>query len=151
MTYVKRNTVNVYLHLVWATYQRNPLIAETMEPDVYRCIENTCLKMGCQVLAIGGMPDHMHLAISYPTTITIAQLMQQVKGVSSTFIRNRVEKGEFFGWQEGYGVFSFAQKQCDSVINYIHNQKSHHSANKLWSSVENIEAMSYSLPSGTDG
>ncbi|MEO7718467.1 MAG: IS200/IS605 family transposase [Capsulimonas sp.] len=151
MAYVKRNTVNVYLHLVWATYQRNPLILDTMEPDIYRCIEDVCQKMNCQVLAIGGMSDHMHLAISFPTTISIAQLMQQVKGVSSTLVRNRIDEGEFFGWQEGYGVFSFSQKQCARVIGYIQNQKMHHSANKLWASVENIEALSHNPPSGTDG
>ncbi|BDI29750.1 transposase [Capsulimonas corticalis] len=147
-----RNSIHVYLHLVWGTYLRYPLITPDKEDALFRCIEAESIRLGCNVLATGGMPDHVHLAVTLPTPLSMAKLMQQVKGVSSAFARDQLYEGEFFGWQEGYGAFSFSQTQCDKVINYIKNQKQHHEQKTLWPSVEITTPPSTSSPpSGTDG
>ena len=147
-----RNSIRVYLHLVWGTYLRYPLITEDKEAAFFRCTEAECVRLGCTVLATGGMPDHVHLALTLPTPLSMGKLMKQVKGVSSAFARDQLYAGDFFGWQEGYGAFSFSQTQCDKVIHYIKNQKQHHAKKTLWPSVEITGPKPISSPpSGTDG
>jgi REP element-mobilizing transposase RayT len=76
---MRRNKLALYLHLVWATWDRQLLVMPEIERHVYRNIESEARGMGCTVLALNGMPDHVHLAVSFPTTITIADPVQQEK------------------------------------------------------------------------
>jgi REP element-mobilizing transposase RayT len=122
----------IYLHLVWATWRRQPLVTPAIERAVHRCISDQAQKLRCTVLAVGGMPDHIHLAVIMPTTVTVARIANQIKGVSSTLVRNRLCPEEFFNWQDGYAVFSFGPDHKDRVISYIRNQKKRHAAGKLW-------------------
>src|SRR5690349_3243870 len=103
---VRQSKIEVYLHLVWTTYRRMPFVSPEIEEAVYRCIQQEAQQLGCQVLAIGGMPDHVHLAIKYPATITISRLMNQIKGVSSHFVHEQLPGMEGFAWQSGYSVHS---------------------------------------------
>ncbi len=142
---MQRSKAEIYLHFVWTTHRRLPLIAPEIEPRLYGCILRECRRLGCEVLAIGGIPDHVHLAVKVPTTVAPATLMQRVKGVSSTVARERLlNPGATFAWQEGYGVFSISRSHLPKVIAYVRNQKSHHGAGTLWtewerSSAENAE------------
>ncbi len=109
---MRRSKSEVYLHFVWTTYQRLPLVTPQIEQSVYALIQAEAKNCRVEVLAIGGMPDHVHLVVKKPTTISEAQLMQRVKGVSSTAMRNEAAaSGGMFRWQENYGVFSFHKAQ----------------------------------------
>jgi REP element-mobilizing transposase RayT len=71
---------------------------------------------GCAVLAIIGMPDHVHLVLQTPTILAPARLMQRVKGISSTFARDHFDLDKPFGWQDNYAVFSFSHSHLKRVI-----------------------------------
>ncbi len=141
---MRRSKAEIYLHLVWGTWERLPLVTPDIERELYRCIENEARQLKCVVLAIGGMPDHVHLIVRVPTLVSAARLAQQVKGVSSTFVRNQLRIGELFRWQEGYGVFSISRSHLKRAIAYVEKQKRHHACCKLWAeweeTDENIEA-----------
>jgi hypothetical protein len=62
-----------------------------------------------------------------------------VKGVSSRLIAATFSDFEHFAWQEGYGVFSLSRTDLDKVIDYIQGQKHHHSAGKVWPSLEETD------------
>jgi REP element-mobilizing transposase RayT len=81
----RKSYIEVYLHLVWATKRRLPLIAPEIERRLHGCISAEARRLRCEVLAVGGMPDHVHLAVSMPTVLSPAKLMQQVKGVALAF------------------------------------------------------------------
>ena len=130
----------MYLHFVWATYRRMPLVVEEIERAVYACILEEARKAGCEVLAIGGMPDHVHVAVHAPATVAPAVLARQMKGVSSTLVRREVRPGDTFGWQDGYGVFSFSRSHRDRVVAYIRNQKRHHLEASTWGEWEPADA-----------
>ncbi|BDI30319.1 transposase [Capsulimonas corticalis] len=132
----KRNNIEVFVHYVWTTDQRHPFLMPDIENRVHRCIANECVRLNCKVLSIGGMPDHVHLAVSLPTTVTIAKVMHQVKGISSQFIKNELRPDEYFAWREGYAAFSFGRTHLKAVVNYIENQKEHHGFGKIWPAVE---------------
>ncbi len=124
---LRRSKSEIYLHFVWATYQRLPLITESVEQIVYGCILKEAHKHGCEVLTLGGVADHVHLLLKMPSKHSPSFLMQRIKGGSSTFARDRLaSSGDFFGWQDGYGVFSVSRTHKKWVAEYVQNQKQHH-------------------------
>jgi len=129
---------SLYLHLVWATWNREMWITQDIERRVYRNIVNQIHKHGCMVLAINGMPDHIHLLIKYSTTTTIAKIVKQAKGVSSNFINSENLLDDHFKWQIGYGAFSVSRWDTDKIISYIRNQKRHHQDLDLINEIEEI-------------
>jgi putative transposase len=130
------NKLALYLHLVWATWDRLPMISPEIERRLYSNIESEASKMGCTVLALNGMPDHMHLVVSIPTTITIADLVKQVKGVSSHFVNETLKPDGQFKWQGSYGAFTVSRWDLEKVIVYVKRQKEHYSAGDLFSEWE---------------
>ncbi len=128
---MRSNKLALYLHLVWATWDRQPLVTPDIERRVYRNIESEARKMGCTVLALNGMPDHAHLVVNIPTTITIASLVKQMKGVSSHFVNEILRPNEEFKWQGSYGAFTVSRWDVDKIVNYVKRQKEHHRLNEI--------------------
>ena len=81
----------LYLHCVWATWDRLPLITPAIESRVYAAVAAKAHELKCEVLAIGGIEDHVHLLVRLPTTLTIADLLKGVKGASSHFVVHQHE------------------------------------------------------------
>jgi REP element-mobilizing transposase RayT len=82
------------------------------------------------------MPDHIHLLLKFPTTVRIADLVKNVKGVSSRLINLDNIVPEPFKWSSDYGVFSVSRWDTEKVKYYIKNQKHHHKTNSL---IEQLE------------
>ena len=135
----RRNKIRSYQHFVWTTRDRLPLITSAIEQYVYTYIEVVCRSIDCPVLAIGGMPDHVHLLVAFPATLTYAELMNRVKGGSSRFVTAKLLPGQWFAWRANYAVFSVSPRDKVATIAYISCQKEHHHNNKLWPSVEDID------------
>ena len=128
---MRRNKLALYMHLVWATWNRLPLITPGIERRLYRNIESEVQEMGCTVLALNGTADHVHLVVSTTATITIADLMKQIKGVSSHFANEMLRPETQFKWQGGYGAFTVSRWDLPRVIGYVKKQKEHHEADDL--------------------
>ncbi len=80
---MRRNKLALYVHLVWATWDRLRLITPSVERALHRVICQEVVKYGCEVVAINGIEDHVHLLVTLPTTVDIATVVKQAKGVSS--------------------------------------------------------------------
>ncbi|MEW5720097.1 MAG: IS200/IS605 family transposase, partial [Chloroflexota bacterium] len=93
----------LYLHCVWATWDRLPLITPQIEARLYSAINAKCKALRCEPLAIGGIEDHIHLLIRFPTTLAVATLVKEVKGASSHLITHKIAPTEFCKWQGAYG------------------------------------------------
>src|SRR5262249_24823909 len=122
----------IYLHFVWATRLREPMVATEHERSLHRCIDAEARNLGCTVLALNGMPDQVHLLVQVPTRVSAAELMKQVKGASSHFMNGYLPDGEGFRWQDGYGCFSVSRSHVRRVKAYVTNQKRHHREGDLW-------------------
>ncbi|HLJ54951.1 MAG TPA: IS200/IS605 family transposase [Chthonomonadaceae bacterium] len=144
-----RNRLRLYLHLVWATWDRMPLIGQDMERDLYRFITGACLELGCTPLAVNGMPDHVHTLLTFPATLCIADIVERLKGSSSRFVNDKLRPDEFFKWQGHYGAFTVSAREKEKVRHYIENQKAHHAANTVWPSAE--ETLEPDPPESTRG
>jgi putative transposase len=126
----------LYYHFIWATKNRLPLIDAVIEPQLYRAIAAKVKSMEGIVHAIGGVEDHVHLAVSIPPKLAPAKFIGDVKGNSSHYI-NYVVKPDFeFHWQNEYGLVSFGEKDLPTVVRYIHNQKQHHAERALIAAME---------------
>ncbi len=135
---MRRDTLAVYIHLVWATWDREPLITPDIERPLHRVIASEVQKMGCTLLAINSVPDHVHLLVRMPSTITIAQLVKQLKGVSSHFVNAHLNPKYPFKWQGFYGAFSVSRWDVDRIMGYIRRQKEHHQVGTLYSELETV-------------
>ena len=131
----------LYLHLVWATWDRLPLITDLVEGCLYEALVEKCRDLKCVPLAIGGTADHVHLLMRLPTTITVADLAQAVKGSSSYLMTHRIMPGEFFKWQGAYGAFTLRKADVPEVKVYIGRQKAHHAAGTLREEWEQITVL----------
>ena len=79
-----------------------------------------------KALAVGGMPDHIHLVLSLPATISISKAIQIIKGNSAKWINENFDTPGHFSWQKGYGAFSINISILQNTIRYIQNQAEHH-------------------------
>lgn len=78
------------------------------------------------MLAINGMPDHIHFFIGMKPSCCLSDLVREVKKSSNEMINENKLSSSKFNWQEGYGAFSYNHSQIDNVVKYILNQKEHH-------------------------
>jgi REP element-mobilizing transposase RayT len=83
---------------------------------------------GCQCFLVGGVEDHIHLAIRLSRTLSVSKLMEEVKSASSSWIKDKGSRLNTFSWQRGYGVLSAGASQLDGLLAYINNQEVHHEA-----------------------
>ncbi len=118
--------VVIYIHVVWSTRERLPLVTSRIRRELYRYIWQVCEERSCKPHAIGGTEDHVHLLVQLSTVIPVSELVQAVKGGSSRYVTETLLPGEPFGWQGGYGVFSVSESEIVSVIHYIDRQAQHH-------------------------
>jgi putative transposase len=116
----------LYVHLVWATWDRLPLITPEVRSSVYGCIQAKCSSLRAEVLAIGGIEDHVHLLARIPPTLAAAVLAKQVKGPSSHLVTHGLRHEDGFKWQGAYGAFTVSKGDVPRVRAYVLNQEQHH-------------------------
>jgi putative transposase len=116
----------IHIQTVFAVQSRFCVIRNSWKDELYKYITGIVQDYDHKVLAINGMPDHVHLFFGMRTTQSISDLMQEVKGHSSKFINKKGFLNSKFSWQEGFGAFSYSKSQVSNVIKYIKDQEKHH-------------------------
>ena len=116
----------IHIHVIFTVQNRESLIANEWKTELYKYITGIIQKQQHKLLAINGMPDHIHILFGMRPNQSLSELMQDVKGSSSKWINEkRFVKGKF-SWQEGYGAFSYSKSQLNRVVDYINKQEEHH-------------------------
>lgn len=116
----------VFLHIVFGTKFRDMTIPDDIRDRLHAFIGGTVRDEKGIAMAIGGMPDHVHLLVAWRTDDTIANLIRNIKTRSSSWMHKEFSHLKSFAWQEGYGVFSVSESQREKVATYIANQQEHH-------------------------
>lgn len=116
----------IYIQIVFAVQNREAMISTSWEEELYKYITGIVTNKGQKMIAINGMPDHIHLFIGMKPSCCLSDLVREVKKSSTEFIQEKKFSKFKFNWQEGYGSFSYSHSQIDSVVKYILNQKEHH-------------------------
>ena len=116
----------IYIQFVFAVQNRASLIHPEWEDDLYKYITGIIQNKSHKMIAINGMPDHLHMFIGFQPVDYISELIKVVKGESSKWVKENAFVNGRFKWQAGYGAFSYSRSRIDRVYQYIMNQKEHH-------------------------
>jgi putative transposase len=116
----------ILLHLVFSTKNREPWLTPSIRPRVFAYLAEVGRDQGCEVYRVGGVADHVHLAVQLSRTLAVADFVKKVKQTSSGWIKENGENHAGFAWQAGYGAFSLGALQLPALIEYIDGQEEHH-------------------------
>jgi len=116
----------VWLHLVWATLERRPLLTKPAAAKLSARLHDYAKEKGIYMKINFVNPDHVHALVDLPTNLTIEDMMQLFKGGSSHWMNEQNLVTGKFGWGRGYGVFSVSESGIQEVCAYIANQEEHH-------------------------
>ena len=116
----------IYIQVVFAVKGRQNIIAKTWREDLHKYISGIVTNKGHKSIIVNGVADHVHVFVGLKPSMSISDLVRDIKNNSSKYINDQnFVKGKF-SWQEGYGAFSYANSQINNVYNYILNQEEHH-------------------------
>jgi REP element-mobilizing transposase RayT len=118
--------IQVYVQAVFAVEGRQSLISPRHKDEIYKYIAGTLKEQGQKLMAINGMQDHVHILFGMSGTISLSDLIKEIKASSSRLINDKKWLRGHFNWQSGYGAFSYSRSQISRVAAYIENQEHHH-------------------------
>ena len=116
----------LYIHIVYAVKNRESLITPELETEMYKMLATILNNNGHTTIAIGGMPDHVHIFFGMNPKESLSHLVKEMKTATTAWVNGQNKAQGHFNWQEGYGAFSYSRSQIDAVAGYIRNQKNHH-------------------------
>ncbi len=116
----------VYIQIVFAVKRRENLISKDWKEELYKYISGIITNKGHKLIIVNGVSDHIHIFVGLKPSMSISDLVRDIKNNSSNFINENKFTPKKFSWQEGFGAFSYANSQIGNVYNYILNQEQHH-------------------------
>jgi putative transposase len=136
---MRRSRAVLFVHLIWRTWDRLPLIRPEIERELFRLLSSEAEGMKCTVVAINGTEDHVHMLIRIPTSRSVAEVVKQMKGVTSHWVNAKQPGPIPFKWQGHYGAFSVSRWDVDKIADYVRKQKEHHAIGKCIDDLEQAD------------
>lgn len=116
----------IYIQVVFAVKGREDLIDKTWKEELHKYIAGIIKNKEQKPIIVNGMADHIHAFIGLRPSMSISEIVRDIKNNSTNFINERKLVYGKFSWQEGYGAFSYGSSQVEKVYNYILKQEEHH-------------------------
>ncbi len=116
----------IYIQIVFAVKGRESLIHHSWKEELYKYTTGIIRNKQQKMLAINGMPDHVHILMGMKPSCCLSDLVREIKKSTNEFIKEKGFSKFKFQWQEGYGAFSYSHSALNDVISYINNQEEHH-------------------------
>jgi REP element-mobilizing transposase RayT len=124
---MSQSLANIPVHLVYSTKNRTPFLRDpALREEMFAYLVGVCNNLGCPSIRTGGWEDHVHILFSFARTITIADLVRDLKRSSSEWVKGKSQQTRHFQWQAGYAAFGIDPMNPGPVIEYIQNQDEHH-------------------------
>jgi REP element-mobilizing transposase RayT len=117
---------NLLYHVVFSTKNRQRLITEDVQAELFRYLGGIIRGEGGIALEINGMPDHVHILMKLKPSMSLSDLMRKLKGNSSKWVNEKQLCSHEFGWQNGYAALTVSESQAPRVRQYIRKQQEHH-------------------------
>ena len=121
-----QSLAKIYLHIVFSTRDRKPLIMPGIEDELHRYMAGILKNINSTALVINGTENHIHILNTLSRIVTVSKMLELVKKDSSKWIKTKGHQYANFYWQAGYGTFSVSSTKVEIVKKYIQNQKEHH-------------------------
>ena len=116
----------MYVHIVFAVANKQALLKQDFRKEVFKYISGIIRSKKCKSIIVNGVDDHIHILLGLHHTMSVTEIVRDVKRSSSIFIREQKFTPFKFSWQEGYGAFTYGRSQIENVYKYIENQEEHH-------------------------
>lgn len=123
---VANTYTQIYIHAIFAVQERANLIKKEWREELFKYIAGTFRNLNVKLIAIGGVEDHIHVLFALSPSMSLSDLIRDIKANSSRFINQEGWVAGKFFWQEGYGAFSCSRSQLDDVARYVLSQEKHH-------------------------
>jgi REP-associated tyrosine transposase len=112
-----------FVHLTFSTKERRKSIPPAMEERLWKYLAAIAYENAIDVMAIGGVKDHVHLLLALPASCSLSECVMKLKASSSKWLGSQKQ---WTGWQEGFGAFSVSASHVAGVAEYIRGQAAHH-------------------------
>jgi len=129
----------LHYHLIWATYERQQIITSEREKMFYGVLYKKAEELDLKIHAGGNIEDHVHVVLSIPPVLAVAECVRHIKGASAYAINHMDGSDGQFKWQGGYGALSVGERSLETVMEYATRQKEHHRGNNLIAVYERID------------
>ena len=119
----------LHTHLVFVTKYRCNIFSKAILDDLNIIFESVCKDFNAELVELDGEKDHVHLLINYPPTVSIAKLVNSLKGVSSRMLRKKNYPEimrNFWGnmlWSPSYFAGSCGGAPLEIIKQYIQQQQ----------------------------
>ncbi len=121
-----QSLANIYVHLIFSTKERAPCLSASVRTDLHAYVATVLANLNSPAVLINSVADHVHLLFNMGRTVTLAQVVEDLKKSSSKWIKTQGPARAGFAWQAGYGAFSVSESNVPKVANYIRDQEEHH-------------------------
>ena len=126
-----QSLIKLWVHVIFSTKNREPFLVPPYEYEVYCRIRENLYKLDCEVLALNGIEDHLHILLKLPATKSIAEVVRYAKGETSHWFNEKYLPTHGLYWQDGYAAFSASESLLNKVKGYIDHQKEIHKKRSL--------------------
>lgn len=116
----------MYIHIIFHIKNDYRTIRTEEAEPLYQYIGGLLKNKHCQLIKIGGMPDHIHILCVLSKNISLADLVRDLKRSSALWLKKQDIWYDKFTWQGGYGAFSTGVSSYQKTVRYIENQREHH-------------------------
>ncbi len=117
---------NILIHLIWSTKDRHPWLAPGIREKTHAFLAGAVRQCDCEAFRVGGVADHVYLAVRLSRTLSVAELVKDVKTASSKWLKSQDPAFTAFHWQQGSGAFSVGMSQKEALLQYVDTQQEHH-------------------------
>ena len=123
---MQKTFFKIWIHLVWSTKSREPILIDKIRKDVFFHIRETAAENDYHLDMVNGMENHLHCLLSLNPKYAISDVVNELKGESSHWINDQNLLKVKFAWQRGLGAFSVSESNVKQVRKYILKQEEHH-------------------------
>ncbi len=129
----------LFYHIVWATEGGQSLIEGDVRRLVYAAILRKADELGVTVHALGGTGNHVHIVVTVPPQLALADCVRALKLASTQEVNRRLRLLTPLVWQRGYGAFTFGERSLPVVVEYVQRQEELHASGQTKPYYERLE------------
>jgi putative transposase len=116
---------SLHYHIFFSTKHREPWINKEWRDRLWEYLGGTIRGLGGHAHQIGGIADHVHLAVGLKPTHTLSKVLQALKKGSSAWVHDEM-RVPGFAWQDGYTALTVSVSSLPKLVAYVANQEQHH-------------------------
>ena len=121
-----QSLASLHIHLIFSTKHRERLIPDTVRAPLHAYMAGVLQNLKCHPVLINSVEDHAHLLFDLARTVSVSQVVEDIKKSSSKWLKTQGPEFGGFAWQLGYGAFAVSESNVESVKKYIADQEEHH-------------------------